>query len=303
MTADSDSLFITSWHAHKFCIISLSGRNLGRNWPQTREIAADRVVLPWSTWPMVPMFTWGCKRDKLQNQEHCDELWAQLDQTSSLVVFDITTLASARRTTAEALDWPTSLPAKLGLLCPSDEHVTSCDQASLPSQYQAPGFTAASAQPSCLLQTMQRSSKTLSQVRETAESSRCSNWKWKCWLWWGPNSDCCSTKDECLSCSQIVENVCPWALHSSDFPSSKYVDNFLPCPSHGLPQNVGNFNSGLRSLFMAKQNRLAMTCPCRKCITTTVCISSLDYASLDLNQARTAWLRRMRMFRCCWLPQ
>ena len=172
---------------------------------------------------------------------HYNRPWAQLDQTSSLVVFDITTLASARRTTAEALDWPTSLPAKLGLLCPSDEHVTSCDQASLPSQYQAPGFTAASAQPSCLLQTMQRSSKTLSQVRETAESSRCSNWKWKCWLWWGPNSDCCSTKDECLSCSQIVENVCPWALHSSDFPSSKYVDNFLPCPSHGLPQNVGNF--------------------------------------------------------------
>ena len=28
-------------------------------WPQTREIAAERVVLPWSTWPMVPMFTWG----------------------------------------------------------------------------------------------------------------------------------------------------------------------------------------------------------------------------------------------------
>ena len=70
MTADSDSLFVTSWHAHKFYIISLSGRNLGRNWPQTREIAADRVVLPWSTWPMVPMFTWGCKRDRLQKQEH-----------------------------------------------------------------------------------------------------------------------------------------------------------------------------------------------------------------------------------------
>ena len=48
-------------------------------------------------------------------------------KTSAQVVFDSTTLASAWRTTAEALDWPTSFPAKLGLLCLSDEHVTSCD--------------------------------------------------------------------------------------------------------------------------------------------------------------------------------
>ena len=31
--------------------------DLGWHCPQTKEIAADKVVFPWSTWPMVPMFT------------------------------------------------------------------------------------------------------------------------------------------------------------------------------------------------------------------------------------------------------
>ena len=32
-------------------------------------------------------------------------------------------------------------------------------------------------------------------------------------------------------------------------------------------------------------------------------VSLLDCASLDLNQTHMACLRRMRLFRCCWLPQ
>ena len=86
----SSSLFARKWLLTDMHIILLLGRDLGRNWPQTREIAADRVVLPWSTWPMVPMFTWGCKRDKLQKQEHYNRPWAQLGQTSTQVVFDTT---------------------------------------------------------------------------------------------------------------------------------------------------------------------------------------------------------------------